>query len=277
MRLLAKLYMIDWTGKLKEKLKLVQENSDKALKLDLNLEAYSIYVDDESSVQKPTPQGATYNQQENKIEIKHEQMLKDENIEKDRRTANLIVDIANSIDPSIQVVASVPSDFPNKKLPLLNSQVWIENNPEYGPQIRFEHYEKTMASALEIQKDSAISEQTKRATLVQGGLTRLLNTSIELGKDKQNEILSQYMKKLQTSGYDKKFRVEILKSIIKAWKSILEKDRTGERPLHRPRNFMKAERKNEKNDKKLNWFKGRNGNTFSSVLMVPITPNGELK
>ena len=85
------------------------------------------------------------------------------------------------------------------------------------------------------------------------------------------------MKKLQTSGYDKKFRLEILKSIIKAWKSILEKDRTGERPLHRPRNFMKAERKNEKNDKKLNWFKGRNGNTFSSVLMVPITPNGELK
>ena len=91
-----------------------------------------------------------------------------------------------------------------------------------------------MASALEIQKDSALSDQVKRATLVQGGLIRLLNTSIELGEEKQNEILSTYMKKLQTSGYDESYRLEILKSIIKAWKRILEKNKSGERPLHRP-------------------------------------------
>ena len=106
------------------------------------------------------------------MEINNEQLVKDEKLEKDRRTANLIVEIANTIDPSIQVVASVPSDFPNKKLPLLNSQVWIENSTEDGPQIRFEHYEKTMSSSLEIQKASAMPDQVKRATLVQGGLTR---------------------------------------------------------------------------------------------------------
>ena len=85
-------------------------------------------------------------------------------------------------------------------------------------------------------------ESTKRATLVQGGITRLLNTSIELGEQKRNEILSNYMKKLQTSGYDQKTRLEILKSIIKGWKSILEKDKTGERPLHRSREFEKEKR-----------------------------------
>ena len=105
--------------------------------------------------------------------------------------------------------ASVPSDFPNKKMPLLNSQVWIEEDLMNGPQIRYEHYEKSMASKLEIQKDSAMPEQIKIATLVQGGITRLLNTSVELGKIKQNEILSTYMKKLQTSGYDHKYRLEI--------------------------------------------------------------------
>ena len=91
--------------------------------------------------------------------------------------------------------ASVPSDFPNNKLPLLNSQVWIENTKE-GPQVRYEHYEKPMASGLEIQEKSAISDQIKRSSLVQGGITRLLNTSTELGKTKQNEILSKYMKKI---------------------------------------------------------------------------------
>ena len=120
-------------------------------------------------------------------------------------------------------------------------------------------------------------DQTKRATLVQGGITRLLNTSIELGKDKQNEVLSKYMKNLQTSGYDLKYRLAILKSILNGWKKILEKAETGERPLHRSREFEKDKRIKEKNDKKINWYKGKNNKQFESVLMVPATPKGELK
>ena len=100
---------------------------------------------------------------------------------------------------------------------------------------------------------------------------------VELGKEKQREILSNYMKKLQTSGYDQKYRLEILKAILKGWKSILEKAETGERPLHRPREFEKETRIKNKSEKKLNWYKGKNGNTFDSVLMVPATPNGEIK
>ena len=48
-------------------------------------------------------------------------------------------------------------------------------------QIRFEHYEKEMASEITIQKESAMPNKMKRATLVQEGITRLLNTSMELG------------------------------------------------------------------------------------------------
>ena len=85
------------------------------------------------------------------------------------------------------------------------------------------------------------------------------------------------MKKLQTSGYDVKYRLEILKSIIKAWKVIQTKAKSGEKPLHRPRSFKKDERKKEKADKKLNWYKGKDGKSFNSVLMIPVTPNGELR
>ena len=276
MRALAKLYMIDWTAKFKEKLIQIQKNSDTDLNLKLILEAYSIYVDDQSSIQKPTPIGAKFDPKENKIVINKEQAEKDQHMKNDRRTANVMVDIANSIDPSIKMEASVPSDFSNNKMPLLNSQVWIENDTINGPQIRYEHYEKSMASQLEIQNASATPDQIKRATLVQGGTTRLLNTSLELGKDKQKEVLRNYMKKLQTSGYDLMYRLTILKSILKGWQKILEKSETGERPLHRPREFEKDKRMTEKSEKKLNWYKGKH-NQFESVMMVPATPMGELK
>ena len=269
--------MIDWTEKFKEKLKQIQKNSNTDLNLKLILEAYSIYVDDQSSLQKPTPVGAKYDQKENRIIIDEEQVNIDQNLEKDRRTTNLMVNIANSIDPSIQMEASVPSDFPNKKLPLLNSQVWIQEDSTNGPQIRYEHFEKPIASKIEIQNISAMPDQIKRATLVQGGLTRLLNTSVELGKERQNEILSSYMKKLQSSGYDQEYRLEILKSILKGWKKIQEKAESGERPLHRKREFEKEKRTKEKSDKKLTWYKGKDGTKFDAVLMIPATPNSELK
>ena len=172
--------------------------------------------------------------------------------------------------------ASVPSDYMENKLPLLNCKVWLEKT-EDGQQIRYEHYEKPMASILEIQEESAMPGKIKRATLVQGGITRLLNTSIELGKVKQDEILSKYMKKLQSSGYDAKTRIEILKSITNGWKEILRKSESGERPLHRSRGYKKEERKEAKLMKRVNWYKGKDQKSFDSFLMIPATPGSELK
>ena len=54
------------------------------------------------------------------------------------------------------------------------------------------------------------------------------------------------MKKLQTSGYDHKERLDILKSIKNGWQKILKKAESGERPLHRNREFNKEQRKQEK-------------------------------
>ena len=166
MRALAKLYMIDWTAKFKDRLAEIQENSSEDLKLNLNLEAYKIYVDDQSSLQEATPKGATYDPKKKVIIITEEQFDKDKELKADRRTANLMTKIANSIDPSIVMEAAVPSDFPEKKLPLLNCKVWMENTEE-GQQIRYEHFEKPCASILEIQKDSAMPGKNRRATLVQ--------------------------------------------------------------------------------------------------------------
>ena len=51
--------------------------------------------------------------------------------------------------------------------------------------------------------------------------------------------------------------------------------RIRRKPL-RSREFEK-EKKIEKNSKIINWYKGKDGKSFDSVLMIPATPNGELK
>ena len=61
--------------------------------------------------------------------------------------------------------AAVPSDFEEKKMPLLNCKIWMENKNNCQ-QIRYEHYEKPMASEVTIQKESAMPNKIRRATLV---------------------------------------------------------------------------------------------------------------
>ena len=99
MRALAKLYMIDWTKKFKNKLKLIEENSSADLKLNLTLEVYKIYVDDESSIQEATPKGATFDIRKKEIVITEEQLEKDKDLKADRRTANLMTKIPTVLTP----------------------------------------------------------------------------------------------------------------------------------------------------------------------------------
>ena len=51
----------------------------------------------------------------------------------DRRTANMITAIANTIDPSIVMSSEVPSDHPElgNRLPVLDTQVNIGSDGKY--------------------------------------------------------------------------------------------------------------------------------------------------
>ena len=174
------------------------------------------------------------------------------------------------------MTSSVPSDFPEGKLPLLNCQVWMEKVAGVD-QIRYEHFEKTMSSKFTIQNESALPDKVKRATLVQGGITRLLNTSRELGEEAKIRVMNKYMMKLKTSGYDHKMREEVLRAIENGWKKIVTRDEKGERPIYRSREYKREERKEEKENKNKDWYKGKGGKQYESVIFIPATPNSSLK
>ena len=81
------------------------------------------------------------------------------------------------------------------------------------------------------------------------------------------------MSKLRNSGYDRKFRAEVIRRSKKAFEKILEKDSSGEVPMYRDRETLKR-LKSEKM-KKGSWW-NRGSTKYSSVVFIPATPGGVL-
>ena len=103
--------------------------------------------------------------------------------------------------------------------------------------------------------ESAINASTKRTILTQECLWRLRNTKLELGNEVRNEHLNTFMIKMKNSGYNKKYRIQILDSALKAFDKMVEEDKKGNKPLYRNRNWNRENRLQTKESKRNNWYK----------------------
>ena len=115
---------------------------------------------------------------------------------------------------------------------------------------------------------------SKRTILTQDALRIMLNCSRDLPWEVVASHLSDYSARMQYSGYDQKFRAEIMNSALKAYDKLREAERLGNRPLYRHKTWNTLAREQERKTKKQNWYK-RGGN--KSVMFIPYTPNSELK
>ena len=132
---------------------------------------------------------------------------------------------------------------------------------------------KSMASRFVLHRQSAMSIKSKRTILTQQCLRIMLNCSEELEITIRNGHLTYFMARMQASGYDHEFRLEVLKSAKKAYEKLKERENQGGM-LHRPRTLNRIERRKERLEKKKNWY----GTTkYETVLFVPATPNSELQ
>ena len=86
--------------------------------------------------------------------------------------------------------------------------------------------------------------------------------------------IKDYAVKLKNSGYVKKYISEIIESGFHAFDKQLKANDEGVTPLYRPREWNREIRDNEKKQKVSNWFKTGG---FEHKLLIPSTPNGELK
>ena len=120
---------------------------------------------------------------------------------------------------------------------------------------------------------SAQSWGQKRTSLTQELIRRLLNCSKELPCLRRRKHLNNFMQLLKNSGYNQKFRSELLKSGLNGYNKILKAERDGVRPVYRPRGWNETARWLAKRRKKNNWL----GPFWKSCIFVPPTPGSELK
>ena len=85
------------------------------------------------------------------------------------------------------------------------------------------------------------------------------------------------MLKLKNSGYNLKFRLEVLKSALNAFDKMVADDENGIKPLYRNREWNSEERREAKFKKKFNWWNSEKSKIqYTSVLFVTPTPGGVL-
>ena len=196
----------------------------------------------------------------------------DKERDKEEVTMELLLEIGNGIHDSIQLETDHPSRHEDKKMPILNLRVWIQNI-EGRNLIVYEHYRKEVATKATVHARSALPMRQKKTILTQELLTIMKNCSPNLEEAKRVEHINQFMKRLQFAGYNKEFRFDVFNSASKALEIQGKRAEDQGVPLNRPRQWERRRRKQEKEEKKRSWYK-RNGE--ESVIFVPCTPEGRL-
>ena len=149
---------------------------------------------------------------------------------------------------------------------------WVEDNC-----VLYEHYTKPMASSLVIPQRSAVPRKVKRATIAQMAVKILENTSLELPWSRKAQLLSNLSLRIKQSGYNASFRLNIFKSALKCWERRLQMDQSGDKPLHRVRNWKREERQKEKERKKETWYTKKEENPRNAFpIFCPPTPKSTL-
>ena len=128
------------------------------------------YVDDVNLVLETLKAGTKWNGDSLEWRKEWEKADLEDGEDDDTRTMREIRKLSNSLLPFIKFKEDVPANHESKKIPVLDFQVWAEEeetDQESGIKTRlmFEFYEKPMASKLVIMENSALPHRMKITTL----------------------------------------------------------------------------------------------------------------
>ena len=249
--------MDEWTTEMHTKMAL------NAMKCILFLK----YVDDTFPEVETLRRGSRWDKQKDCLTWSYEKQTEDiaNNISPDHVTGEVLRDMGNSIFPFIQVTLDLPEDHPEGKVPLLDTQVWVEHGegveeyyyaqeererlihqgtnplppppttPKGRDHLRHDFYSKPMASKLVLDKASALSGNTKTSTLVDDIQRRMRNTDRMASPAKRGAILSEAMLKMRDSGYNLQARKDVLIRGLTGYYRKVEVERAGGQKVNRPR------------------------------------------
>ena len=135
--------------------------------------------------------------------------------------------------------------------------------------IQWGFYSKLVASPFCIMYRSALPQKSKRETLLQEGLRRFRNFCPGINPCEIQRCLSQFMWSLLISGYDLKFRNNLLEGILKRVSQIREEINSGSQVEFRDREQIITQKQASLGKYPNTWFLS---NTIQNTLKVQATP-----
>ena len=175
------------------------------------------------------------------------------------RTTNEICKAMSSLVPYLKFEGEVGEMFPNSQLPTLDTTIWWE-----GSEFLYKFFEKKTVPNRVLQRQTALSDDSIRSSLVQEVVRRLLNCSKNLPILEKQEILSTFSQKLINSGFSLQSSQLILVHGVTRYlelvrKSSLPSDHKEYKPLYWDKNFKRLERKIAKFEAKTGWYDPKSG------------------
>ena len=146
----------------------------------------------------------------------------DKEVAADKRTMREVVRMGNSLSPMIQLTGDCPSANPNGKMPLLDTQVWVEGN-----KLMHESYRKPMANPLMMLAMSAMPAKMKRNVLTQEVVRLRRNISLDLPWETTVKHLNDFSARMRASGYGERYRLEVIKSGVEGFDKMIEEENAG--------------------------------------------------
>ena len=275
-QIVARVVMDKWMEMFKEKMK---ENN-------VNIFLAKKYVDDVNLLLQTLKKGTKWNGDslEWRKEWEEEDLADGE--DDDIRTMREIRKLSNSLLNFIKFKEDVPANHESKKIPVLDLQVWREEEyPEKNSfqsdlegeageaglktKLMWEFYEKPMASKFVIMENSALPQRMKITTLSQEIIRRMRNTCRNISSKRRGEILSVYMRKLQRSGYSVAMREKVAIAGLRGYLRMVKVEEEGGRKVNRPRQDGEEERRYKRLAGKSSWFRGSRGGGGATVMMKP--------
>ena len=164
-------------------------------------------------------------------------------------TTEVLKQIANKVLPFLEFTSEL-SEGEGKPVTCLDSMLWFGKLRDQKPWFRkekegelppgsipkgegehgvlYKFYKKEVSNRITILQRSAMPEAVKVATFSSEILRRLKTTSVYLGKEETEEILSTFMEDLKVMGYTEEWRAKVLRSATVGYMRILGKVEKGE-------------------------------------------------
>ena len=126
----------------------------------------------------------------------------------------------------VQLTGDCPTENRNGKMPLLDTEVWVEGNV-----VQYNDYRKPCSNPLVMLEMSAMPAAMKRTALTQLVVKIRRNTRPELPWTITEDLLSNFSARMKASGYDEHYRYQVIKSGMEGFDKMLEEERRGGRPI----------------------------------------------